>query len=63
MGNFRHTMAGWINRNFHFEEEELKCVMEISIRPDGGRTMSVPPMMVVVRAGDVFTSVLELLSH
>jgi hypothetical protein len=56
-------MAGWINRNFHFEKEELTCVMEILIRLDGVRTMSIPPMMAAVQAGDVFTSVLELLSH
>ena len=56
-------MPEWINRNFRFEKEKLTCVMEISIRLDGVRTMSIPPMMAAVQDGDVSTSVLELLSH
>ena len=52
-------MPEWINRNFHFEREALICVMEILIRLDGGRTMSVPPMVVAVTDVDVWTSALE----
>jgi hypothetical protein len=56
-------MAGWINRNFHFEKEELTCVMEILIRLDGVRTMSIPPMLAAVTDVDVWTSALELVLY
>ena len=53
-------MAGWINRNFHFEKEELTCVMEILIRLDGDRTMRMLPTMMEAQVGDVFIFALGL---